>query len=376
MVTIEKVDVKSKQQVNAFVQFQYDLYKNVPQYCPPFVNDVKLMLSKEKHPFYEHSEGDFFVAKEKGEIVGRVGVFVNHSFNEYHQVKKGQFYLFDSVDDQDVANKLFEKGFDWCKERGLNDIVGPKGLAAFDGFGILVEGFEHHQMMTMMNYNFDYYPKLIEAIGFEKEVDFVSCYLHQDHFSIPEKVREVARRVKERGNFVVHNFKSKRELVRNWADKIGKAYNKTFINNWEYYPMTNGEVKLLVDNLLIVADPRLIKIITYNDEIAGFLLAFPDISSSLKRHHGRITPIGLADMMIDLKRTKWVALNGAGVLPEYHGRGGNALMYYEIEKTIKDYGFIHAELTQVAETAVQMRKDLISVGGQPYKNHRVYHKSL
>ena len=51
-------------------------------------------------------------------------------------------------------------------------------------------------------------------------------------------------------------------------------------------------------------------------------------------------------------------------------------MYYEMEKTIKDYGFIHGELTQVAETAVQMRKDLISVGGQPYKNHRVYHKKI
>lgn len=376
MISIESVDLTSKSQVNEFVQFQYDLYKGVKQFCPPFFSDIKLMLNKQKHPFYEHSDGNFWVAKQDGKILGRLGAFVNNPFNEYHQVKKAQFYLFDSVDEQEVANKLFEQAFDWCRERKLVDIVGPKGLSAFDGYGILYEGQEHRQMMTMMNYNFAYYSKLLETLGFEKEVDFVSCYLHHDHFTVPERVKEVARRVKERGTFVVHSFKSKRVMIRDWADKIGIAYNKTFVNNWEYYPLSQNEIDMLVKNLMQVIDHRLIKIITHNDEIVGFLLAFPDITTALQRHHGRITPTAIIDIMLEMKRTKWVSLNGAGVLPEYQGRGGNALMYYEMEKTMKDFGFIHGELTQVAETAVQMRKDLISVGGQAYKNHRVYHRKI
>jgi hypothetical protein len=376
MISIETVDLNSKSQVNAFVQFQYDLYKGVKQFCPPFYNDIKLMLHKQKHPFYEHSDGIFWVAKQDGRIVGRLGAFVNNPFNEYHKVKKAQFYLFDCVNDQEVANNLFGQAFDWCKERNLEDIVGPKGLSAFDGYGILYEGQEHRQMMTMMNYNFAYYSKLLESLGFEKEVDFVSCYLHHDHFTVPERVREVARRVKERGTFVVHSFKSKRIMIRDWADKIGIAYNKTFVNNWEYYPLSQNEIDLLVKNLMQVIDHRLIKIITHNNDIVGFLLAFPDITAALQRHNGRITPLAIIDIMLEMKRTKWVSLNGAGVLPEYHGRGGNALMYYEMEKTMKDFGFIHGELTQVAETAVQMRKDLISVGGQSYKNHRVYHRKI
>jgi hypothetical protein len=376
MLTIETVDLTSKSHVNAFVQFQYDLYKGVRQFCPPFFDDMKLMLNKQKHPFYEHSDGCFWVVKEDGRIVGRLGTFVNNPFNEYHKVKKAQFYLFDCTDDQEVANLLFERAFDWCRQRNLDDIVGPKGLSAFDGYGILYEGQEQRQMMTMMNYNFSYYSKLLEAVGFEKEVDFVSCYLHHDHFAVPERVKEVARRVQERGTFVVHSFKNKRIMVRDWADKIGIAYNKTFVNNWEYYPLSQKEIDLLVKNLMQVIDHRLIKIITHNDEIVGFLLAFPDITAALQRHNGRITPLAIIDIMLEMKRTKWVSLNGAGVLPEYHGRGGNALMYYEMEKTMKDFGFIHGELTQVAETAVQMRKDLISVGGQAYKNHRVYHRKL
>ena len=140
--------------------------------------------------------------------------------------------------------------------------------------------------------------------------------------------------------------------------------------------MTQGEIKLLLDNLLMVVDPKLIKIITYNEKIVGFLIAFPDVTKALQRHGGRITPWGILDLFREMKKTNWVSLNGAGVLPEYHGRGGNALLYYEMEKAIKDYGFEHWELTQVAETAVQMRKDLITAGGRQYKNHRVYHKRL
>lgn len=376
MVKIETVDLNSKKQVNEFVQFQYDLYKGVSQFCPPFFNDIKLMLNKKKHPFFERSDAEFFVARQDNKIVGRIAAMVNRPFNEYHKTKKGQFYLFDCINDQEVANQLVESATDWCKNQGLNEIVGPKGFSAFDGYGILVEGFEHRQMMTMMNYNFDYYPKLLENAGFSKEVDFVSCYMHTEKFAIPEKTREVARRVKERGYFKVLTFKNKKQMMHDWADKIGRAYNDTFVNNWEYYPLSDGEVKLLVDNLMVVADPRLVKIITYGEKIVGFLLAFPDITAAIQRHQGRITPLSIVDMLIELKKTKWVAINGAGVLPEYQGRGGIALLYDEMEKTVKDYGFIHGEMTQVAETAVQMRKELINLGGQPYKNHRVYHKTI
>jgi hypothetical protein len=47
-----------------------------------------------------------------------------------------------------------------------------------------------------------------------------------------------------------------------------------------------------------------------------------------------------------------------------------------MERTMRDYNFQHADLTQVAETAVQMRSDLENVGGRMYKNHRVYKKKL
>ena len=376
MLTIEKMDTENKGQVKRFVDFYYDLYQGCSQWVPPLYMDAYLPLNRKKHPFFEHSEADFFLALRDGKVVGRICGGINKRFNDYHHTKKAQFYFFDAINDIEVARCLFDAVSAWAKERGMDTLVGPKGLSPFDGYGILVEGFEHRQMMTMMNYNYDYYPKLIEALGFEKEVDFVCCYLPADAFKMPERVERIARRVIERGDLWVKHFKSKRELV-GWAPRIGYTYNKAFIHNWEYYPFTEGDVKYAVNNVFLAADHRLIKLIMHKDEIVGFLFAFPDVSAALQRARGHLLPFGLVDILLDMKRTKTVSGNGMGILPEFQGKGGNALLYYEMGKTVLGFNqFQHVEMTQVAETAVQMRADLKNLNGVEYKNHRVYRKVI
>jgi len=376
MLTIEKVDTENKKQVKQFVEFYYDLYQGCPQWVPPLFVDAYLPLNRKKHPFFEHSEADFFLARQAGRVLGRICAGENKLFNEYHGTKKAQFYFFDTINDLEVAQALFEAAFDWARQRGLDTMIGPKGLSPFDGYGIQVEGFEHRQMMTMMNYNYDYYPKLVEVLGFEKEVDFVSCYLPADAFRIPERVERIAQWSLQRGNLWVKHFKSKKELV-GWAQRIGRTYNKTFIKNWEYYPFTQGDVDYAVQNVFMVADHRLIKLIMHGDEIVGFLFAFPDASAALQRARGHLFPFGIVDLMLEMKRTKTVSGNGMGILPEFQGTGGNALLYYELGRTILDvYDFQFVEMTQVAETTRQMRADLKNLNGVEYKNHRVYRKAI
>ena len=375
MFTIEKIDPSRRDHVVRFTRIPYRLYANHPQWVPPLFMDVETQLNKQKHPFYEHSDADFFIAVRDGRDVGRIAALENKHFNEYQGKHQAQFYLFECEDDQEAADALFSRVFDWAKARGLDQVVGPKGFSGFDGYGIQVEGYEHRQMMSMMNYNYPYYVRLVENNGFTKEVDFVSCYLSRTAFHLPERVHRIIERVEKRGEFGVLNFQTKKEL-KSWANKIGTTYNNTFVNNWEYYPLTEREIKFVVETIMLVADPQLIKLITHKDDIVGFLFAFPDLSAALQRAKGRLLPFGIVDLMLEAKKTKWVSLNGAGVLPQYQGRGGNALLYSEMEKTLHNYHYEHADLTQVAETAVQMRQDLINVGGKAYKNHRVYVKKL
>jgi GNAT superfamily N-acetyltransferase len=375
MLTVQQVNLQQRQQIRHFVDIPYRLYKRHAEWVPPLRMDVELMLNKQKHPFYEHSEADFFVAVRDGRDVGRIAALVNRPFNQYHHTAQAQFYLFECEDDHEAANALFDRVFEWASARGLNKVVGPKGFGALDGYGLLVEGFEHRQMMTMLNYNYPYYPCLVENLGFRKEVDFVSCYLSAEAFNLPDRIHSISDRVQRRGTLQVKHFKDKKEL-KAWADRIGQAYNAAFVTNWEYYPLTEREIKFILDNILVIADPKLIKIILHDDQVVGFLFGFHDVSAGLQRAKGHLFPFGLLHILLELRRTKWVALNGAGILPEFQGRGGNALLYAEMEKTVKDFGFQNADLTQVADTAVQMRSDLVNLGGKLYKTHRVYVKEL
>jgi len=376
MLTIEKVDTDSKSQVKRFVKLPHRLYKDCPQWVPLLDIDAYTYLNRKKHPFHDHSDVDFFLAVRDGRDVGRIAAIENKPFNQYHSTKKADFYFFDCENDQEAAAALFDTVSEWASMRDLDKIVGPKGMGPLDGYGILVFGHEHRNTMTMLNYNHAYYQQLVEAQGFEKEVDFVSCYLPADNFKIPERVERIAKRVMERGHLEVKRFKNKKELV-SWANRIGKAYNGAFVQNWEYYPLTQREIDFVVDNIMMVADHRLIKVIVHGEDVVGFLFAFPDVSGALQRANGHLHPLSLIDLLLDMKRTHSVAVNGMGILPEFQGHGGNAILYTEMGHTLLDFDqFQHVEMTQVAETTEQMRADLKNLNGVEYKNHRVYRKML
>lgn len=376
MLTIEEVYTSNKAQVKRFVQLPHKLYKDCLQWVPPLNIDAYAQLDPKKHPFYEHSDVAFFLAVRDGRDIGRIAAIENKPFNRYHNVKEADFYFFDCENDSEAASALFETVFAWAKNRGLEAVIGPKGMGPLDGYGILVFGHEQRQTMTMLNYNHAYYPSLVDAQGFLKEVDFVSCYLPADSFNIPERVERITRRVMERGHLETKHFKNKKELLQ-WAARIGEAYNKAFVNNWEYYPLTQREIDFVVDNIMVVADHRLIKIITHGEQVVGFLFAFPDVSAALQRAKGQLFPFGLIDLLFEMRRTKTVAVNGMGILPEFQGHGGNAMLYFEMGNTLLKFRqFTNVEMTQVAESTEQMRADLKNLNGVEYKNHRVYRKQL
>lgn len=374
---LEILDVNTKSLQKEFVNFQYVLYENCPQFVPPFRSDIFMMMNKKKHPFYDHSDSDFFIAKRDGKVVGKISALENKPFNEYHKTKDSEFYLFDCIDDQEVANALFDKVAEWSRKRGLNRIVGPKGYGPLDGYGIQVEGFEHRQMMNMMNYNYPYYQKLAETYGFEKEVDFVSSFLAPQGYVLPEKIIKAVEIVKKRGKLKVMDFHNKKQIME-IKYKLKDAYNRAFVHNWEYYPLSDRELDYAVDNAIQFVIPELLKLIQ-NDrgEVVGFVLPFPDASAAMQKNKGRLGPIGILRLLWELKTTQWLDFNGIGILPEYQGMGGNALVMDSLLRAAQaNKRYINSELTQVAETAFQMRKDLENLGVKYYKNHRVYKKHL
>lgn len=375
MITIKEIDLNSRKEKKQFIELPFKLYKDNPLWVPPFRSDSKVQLDPAKHPFYEHSEAAFFLAFKDDEVVGRITAIENNPSNEYKHKKQAQFYFFECIEDFEVAEALFSAATEWARARGLNQLVGPKGLSLFDGYGMIVSGYEHRPAMTMMNYNPPYYPEFAERLGFRKEVDFVSRYFKPSKEKLPERVHRIAEHAMKRSNLRVVRFENKKDMIK-WAGRLLDVYNGTFVDNWEFYPVTKSEIDFAIIDALGFADPRLIKLIARGDDVVGFLLGFPDVSRAIQRAKGNLNPFTMLDLLIEFKRTKWSVINGMGILPEFQGRGGNAIMYSELEKTLNEIGCEHADLTQVAETAQVMSRDLVGLGGIVYKRHRVFIKDI
>jgi hypothetical protein len=369
---IIKIDTDERRAVKRFIDLPFRLYRDCPQWVPPLVDDVKLMLNRHKYPFYEHSNADFFLAESNGQVVGRLAILANRHYNEYWHSQTAFFYLFDAENDPEAALALFAAGEEWARGRGLNKVVGAKGFLQGDGIGILVDGFQYHPAVGIP-YNYEYYGALIEAAGYTRQRDFYSAYLPGDA-PLPERFAELAEKVKERRGFTIKRFKDKAEL-KAMVPQIVQTYNDTFTDNWEFNAVTPAEAQIIGERLLQIADPRYIKLVMKDDVIAGFMFGFQDIYRGLQRSRGRLWPFGWFWILRAFRNTEWININGAGILAPYRGLGVNVLMYHEMKETIEEGHFKHADMVQMEESVLTL-KDTESAGGHIFKTHRIYEKAL
>jgi len=376
MVQIIQLDTSDRRQVRQFLDLPFRIYRDIPQWVPPLAPDARFTLDRRRHPFYQHSAAAFFLATQADREVGRIAALDNRNYNDFNKERTAFFYLFECEDDRPAAQALFQAAFEWARARGLNRIVGPKGFTALDGLGLLVKGFEHRPALGLP-YNPPYYPALVEAAGFEPKEELVSGYLSAKmHF--PEKIHQLAERVQKRRGLRVARYKTRRDL-RALVPKLQALYNTSLEGTHGNVPLTDAEVKTLADQILWFADPRLIKIVmtAERDEPVGFLFAYPDISAAVQRTKGQLFPFGWIDLLLELRRTKWININGAGIVEKYRGLGGTALLFSEMHKSVVEAGrFEHADIVQIGVENDKMQREMRDLGIDFYKTHRMYQRSL
>jgi hypothetical protein len=373
-MTILEIDTANTDQVKEFLNLPFDLYRDCPQWVPPLEMDARRMLDRKRHPFYQHSQAAFFLAKsEGGQTLGRIAVLNNQHYNEYNKEKTAFFYLFECADDLTLSRGLFNAAFEWARKRGLNLIKGPKGFTALDGMGLLVQGFEYMPAMGIP-YNHAYYQKLVEEAGFTSDGDVVSGYL-KPTYRLPEKVRLVAEKVQARLGLTVERFKSRADL-RRFVPQIKELYNESLPGTVGNTPLTDDEARVMADQIIWFARPQLIKILKKEERIVGFLFAYPDVSAALQRTRGRLFPFGWIDLLMELKRTQWIDINGAGIIEEYRGMGGTAILFSEMEKTLLSGDFTRADVVQIGVDNAKMQMEMAALGLDFCKMHRNYKKVL
>jgi hypothetical protein len=365
------LDTTSKKDVQLFKSLPFKLYRKNPLWVPPVPGEVEFAMDRTRHPFYAHSEADFIVVESGRDILGRIAVLHNKNYCEFHKVNTAFFFYYEAVDDQKVADLLFSAAEDWCRKRKIAELYGPRGLLRSDCIGMLVEGFDK-QPATGMTYNMPYNPSQLAACGFEKFSDHFSGCLDQH---LDRKIYDIAKKVLARGNFQVLNFKSTAEMEA-WVPRIDEVHHRAFAENPGFIPSTPAEFDLLAHNILALADPRYMKLILHGNEIAGFIIAFPNLNRGLLFARSRMFPFGWLGLLLDKKFSNVIDLEAVGLLPEYQGLGGNAVLYAELDRVLTVPRFKHAEIVQVDERNVRSKSDMQTMGVVWDKTHRTYKKVI
>lgn len=374
LAKISQIEAGDKRMVQAYLDLPFDLYADTPQWVPPIESDARLVFNRHKHPFYRESDAAFFLAlDDEGRALGRLAILDNQRHNQFNRTRTAFFCQFESVEDPQVSNALFQAAFEWARQRGLNRVTGPKGFSVFDGIGLLVDGFQFRPAFGLP-YNLPYYPRLVEAAGFTHANELVSGYLDTD-YQIPEKIVRLAQTLKQRRGLHVLPIQSRRDL-RKVVAMLKNLYNASLGGTQGNTPISDEEVSILMKQMLWFANPRLIKIVMKGDSPVGFLLAYPDISAALQRSKGKLLPFGWLDMWLELRRTRWININGAGMAEGYRGSGGTALLFIELYNSVKGSPYRYADIVQVGGENANMQRELQSLGISPYKIHRLYQREV
>jgi hypothetical protein len=371
---IQEIQPGNRKLIQQFLHLPWKVYRNTPQWVPPLSSDLSSIFDKRNNPFYRHSQAGFFLAQDSSDQpIGRLAVLNNRSYNLFNQETTAFFFLFECFDDLVISQELFEAGFSWAKKQGLNRMLGSKGFSALDGLGLLTNGFEHRPAFGIP-YNPPYYASLIEAAGFHRISDIVSGYL-SPKIEFPEKIHQMSALVQKRRGLRVARFKNRRELIA-LIPKLKNLYNGSLSGTGGNAPLTDAEARTMANQILWFADPRLIKVVMKENEPVGFLFAYPDISEAVQRTGGRIFPFGWLSMLREMSRTKWVNINGAGIIEQYRGLGGTAILFSEMQKSIVEGGFEHADLVQIGLENDNMQRELRDLGIDFYKTHSMYEREL
>lgn len=377
MSNIEIRPVKpSKREYEKYTQFAIDLYKGNPCYVPPLVMDDVDTLLPDKNPAFEFCESQSWMAYIDGKPVGRITAIINRKANEKFGEKAARFGFVDFIDDFDVAKALFDTAEEWARSKGMTKIVGPLGFSDMDPEGMLTDGYD--QMGTMATiYNYPYYPRFVERMGFKKEVDYVEYRIKVPE-AVPEKYARIASIVERRYNLKVKHMPSRKALAERYGQPIFDLINEAYSGLYGYVSLSPRQIQhyikmylgiLKLDNICLIVDE--------NDNLVCVGISMPSMSKALRKSGGKLFPLGWWHLWRGLMGdTDVVDLLLIAVKPEYQSKGVNAMLFNQLIPAFISHGYKYAESNVELEENENVQKQWDYFERKLHRRRRVYTKDL
>jgi GNAT superfamily N-acetyltransferase len=363
--------VAGRRDLREFVALPYRLHRQDPCWVAPLRRDVRAQLDRRRNPFFEHGEAAYFLARRDGAPVGRVAAIHNRLHNETQHERVGFFGFFECADDPEAAAALFAAAERWLAARGLERLRGPASFTINDECGLLVDGFDTPPAL-LMPHNPPRYVALLEGAGFAKAKDLVAY--RSTSTELPPRLVRGAELAARRYGLSVRAL----ELER-FADEIAelkRIFNGAWSGNWGFVPMTEREIDQLARQLKPIVVPELVVFAEHAGRAVACGVALPDLNVALRANpSGRLVP-GILKVLWAARRITRLRVLILGALPEWRGRGLDALLYKEIWERGRARGYSWAEAGWVLEDNHPMRNGLERMGFEVYKTYRMYERPI
>jgi hypothetical protein len=375
---VEVVAVTSPAHKSAFLQLPKSIYASDPNWISPLDIERRIHFDQRKNPFFHHAEGQFFLALQGSQPVGRISAHVDHLHLERYDDATGQFGFLEAIDRQEVFAALFSRAENWLKERGLRRVQGPFSFSINDESGLLVEGFEHPPAI-MMNHARPYYGDRVAAEGYVKAKDLIA-YRYYSNTPIAPAFRSLLDKNRASGKLAVRPF-SKRHFARDLAIIID-IFNDAWSSNWNFVPMTPAEIQNLGNVLRFLIKGEHIAIASYENEPAAMIVTLPDINRMCRDLGGRLLPLGWAKLLWRLNFTTHEAFRVPllGVRKKFRSSAVSSMLAVAVMDAIRAFhvgrGTLPGELSWILEDNLPTRRLLEAIGGKHYKTYRIYEKSI
>lgn len=375
-ISIKKVE--TKREMDAFVRFSRKLYAGNPYYVPDLESDIYNTFNPARNAGLEFTDIQPFLAYDgQGEVVGRIVGIINHHANEKWHTRNVRFGFIEFVDNPEVSAALLSAVEDWGRLQGMEQIQGPMGIFDFDKEGMLVEDFDQLSPMITI-YNPPYYPRHLEMLGYEKEVDWIQVRIEIPK-EIPEKYARVARLSKELFGLEVRKLTHEDIYKKGYGRKVFELLNEAYAPLFGYTELSDRQIDEYVDRYLPLIDKQLIPIVeNEKGEIIGVAITMGSLSHALQKARGRLFPFGWYHL---LKALKWkpeekVEMLLIAVRPDYQGLGVNALFFNDLIPIYNRCHFRYAETGPQLEDNVKELSQWKPLNPTYTKRRRCYKKKL
>lgn len=366
--------VSSRADRRAFMDLPLRIYHNDPNWVPPIWKVQEALVGFRKHPFWEFSEGQAFLAWRGDRVVGRILAVVNHRHNDRYQERRGFFGFFECEDDSQAAHQLLDAAAMFLRDRNMDSVRGPVNPSLNYEIGLLVDGFTTPPTF-MMTYNPPYYEKLLTSWGLTQTQDAFAYDIDVTMLAtVDPKIVQIVNQVKERFNVTTRPL-DKKNLGPDIQAFID-IYNQSLQNTWGYVPMSDQEIKHMASDLKLLIVPELTSIAEVDGKPVGAGFGLIDYNPLIKKIGGRLFPFGFLTLLFKRKHVKRIRLISTNVLPEWQRWGVGLVLWIRVIPAAMDYGIKEAELSWVLESNQLSRGTIERGGGKLMKTYRIYDRDL